>query len=93
MIQLAKPNVETLDDNEKRYAWAILSFVATVGGNLTITGSAANIIVAEKAARIDPTSQMDFFAHYKICFWITLISCALGSLIITGLVICDNHIS
>lgn len=93
VIQLAKPNVETLDDNEKRYAWAVLSFVATVGGNLTITGSAANIIVAEKAARIDPTSQMDFFTHYKICFWITLLSCVLGSLIITGIVVCDNHMN
>ena len=40
VIQLAKPNVESLDDNTKRFAWAIISFVATVGGNLTITGSA-----------------------------------------------------
>jgi hypothetical protein len=40
VIQLAKPNVEGLDDNTKRLAWAIISFVATVGGNLTITGSA-----------------------------------------------------
>jgi hypothetical protein len=40
VIQLAKPNVEGLDDNTKRLAWAILSFVATVGGNLTLTGSA-----------------------------------------------------
>lgn len=40
VIQLAKPNVEDLDDNTKRLAWAIISFVATIGGNLTITGSA-----------------------------------------------------
>lgn len=40
VIQLAKPNVESLDDETKRLAWAIISFVATVGGNLTITGSA-----------------------------------------------------
>ena len=26
----------------KTFAWAIISFVATVGGNLTITGSAGN---------------------------------------------------
>lgn len=42
VIQLAKPNVEVLDDKSKRLAWAVLSFVATVGGNLTITGSAGN---------------------------------------------------
>jgi Na+/H+ antiporter NhaD/arsenite permease-like protein len=40
IIQLAKPNVTDLDDATKRFAWAIISFVATVGGNLTITGSA-----------------------------------------------------
>jgi Na+/H+ antiporter NhaD/arsenite permease-like protein len=40
VIQLAKPNVHDLEDNSKRLAWAVISFVATVGGNLTITGSA-----------------------------------------------------
>lgn len=44
VIQLAKPNVEDLDDNTKRLAWAIISFVATVGGNLTITGSAGKTV-------------------------------------------------
>lgn len=43
VVQLAKPNVEDLDDSSKRLAWAVISFVATVGGNLTITGSAGNI--------------------------------------------------
>jgi Na+/H+ antiporter NhaD/arsenite permease-like protein len=90
VIQLAKPNVEILDEGERRYAWAVISFVATVGGNLTITGSAANIIVAEKAARIDPSSTIDFFKHYRVCFWVTLFSCALGACMITGVVICDN---
>ena len=90
VIQLAKPNIEILDEAERRYAWAVISFVATVGGNLTITGSAANIIVAEKACRIDPKCSIDFFEHYRVCFWITLFSCALGAVIITGVVICDN---
>ena len=43
VVQLCKPNVEHLDDRAKAYAWAVISFVATVGGNLTITGSAANM--------------------------------------------------
>lgn len=51
LIQMAVPEVSALDEDSKKYAWAVLSFVATVGGNLTITGSAANIIVAEKAQR------------------------------------------
>ena len=92
VIQLAKPNVADLEDAEKRYAWAILSFVATVGGNLTITGSAANIIVAEKAARIDPSSTIDFFKHGKVCFVVTLISVVLGALMITAIVMVDNNL-
>lgn len=90
VIQLALPNVEPLPDAEKRYAWAIISFVATLGGNLTITGSAANIIVAEKAARIDPNSGIDFFRHYAVCFWITLICCIGGAFLITATVSIDN---
>lgn len=43
IVQLAKPNVETLGDQEKKYAWAVISFVATVGGNLTLTGSAGEM--------------------------------------------------
>ena len=44
VVQLAKPNVATLGDTAKAYAWAVISFVATVGGNLTITGSAGTTI-------------------------------------------------
>jgi len=90
VIQIVKPNVDALDDASKRYAWAVLSFVATVGGNLTITGSAANIIVAEKASRIDPTSNMDFFKHGYVCFLVTLFSCIMGALMITAVVMMDN---
>ena len=83
VIQLAKPNVEYLDDDDKRYAWAILSFVATIGGNLTITGSAANIIVAEKVNKLDPASCMNFFSHFKVCFWVTMVSCIVGVSVIS----------
>jgi Na+/H+ antiporter NhaD/arsenite permease-like protein len=40
VVQLARPNVQQLADPEKKLAWAIIAFVSTVGGNLTITGSA-----------------------------------------------------
>lgn len=92
VVQLAKPNVSELDDDEKRYAWAIISFVATVGGNLTITGSAANIIVAEKASRIDPNSNVDFFKHGKVCFMVTTVSVVLGAFMITAVVMVDNNL-
>ena len=91
VIQLAKPNVETLGDEEKKYAWSVISFIATIGGNLTITGSAANIIVAEKVRRLDPRSSIDFFRHYHVCFWITLFCCFLGGAIISGVVLADSN--
>jgi hypothetical protein len=40
VVQLARPNVQELASQEKRFAWAIIAYVSTVGGNLTITGSA-----------------------------------------------------
>ena len=90
VIQLAKPNVSSLDDEHKRYAWAILSFVASVGGNLTITGSAANIIVAEKANRINPNNPINFFNHFKICFLVTLACAVFGGLCISGTIELQN---
>ena len=90
VCQLIKPNVEILDDDARRYAWAVISFVATIGGNLTVPGSAANIIVAEKAVRIDSSASITFFNHFAVCFTITLFCCCLGGVLITGIVICDN---
>jgi hypothetical protein len=83
VIQLAKPNVQGLDDDEKRYAWAILSFVASLGGNLTIMGSAANIIVAEKANRLDSSNGIHFLNHFQVCFLVTLLCCIIGAFMIT----------
>jgi Na+/H+ antiporter NhaD/arsenite permease-like protein len=45
VVQLARPNITDLDNRQKELAWAVISFVATVGGNLTITGSAGMVIV------------------------------------------------
>tara|TARA_A100001015_G_C15044250_1_gene742325 strand:- start:4448 stop:5869 length:1422 start_codon:yes stop_codon:yes gene_type:complete len=78
VCQLAVPNIEPLDDDAKRYAWAIVSFVSTIGGNLLLTGSAANLIVAEKAMRVDPTAVMNFSNHARVCFMTCVISCAVG---------------
>lgn len=93
VCQLARPNVEVLDAAEKKYAWAVISFVATIGGNLTITGSAANIIVAEKVARLDPQSSIDFFKHYHVCFWITLTCCVIGAVMITCISVIESGTS
>ena len=84
VCQLAVPNVDDLDDDTKRYAWALISFVSTIAGNLLLTGSAANIIVAEQAARIDESSVMTFANHGKVCFAMCTICCIVGTLLITA---------
>lgn len=53
-------------------------------------GIAANIIVAEKAARLDASLSLDFFFHYKVCFWITLLSCCVGGCMIAAIATVDN---
>jgi Na+/H+ antiporter NhaD/arsenite permease-like protein len=46
MVLLAAPGVAA---ENTAFAWVLLAFVTTVAGNLTLIGSVANIIVAEKA--------------------------------------------
>jgi Na+/H+ antiporter NhaD/arsenite permease-like protein len=91
IIQMAVPNVSVLPDTQKKYAWALISFVATIGGNLTLTGSAANIIVAEKAFRLG--QNIKFMDHFEVCFWVTLLSCLLGMALISLIVVFDSYIS
>jgi len=60
-------------------AWLILAWVSTVAGNLTLVGSAANIIVCEKA-RTDPLASynLTFWNHLKYGFLSTLIVIFIG---------------
>ena len=60
-------------------AWLILAWVSTVAGNLTLVGSAANIIVCEKA-RCEPKISYDltFYQHLKYGFLSTLVIILVG---------------
>jgi hypothetical protein len=88
VCQLAKPRVEPLGDEDRKLAWALISFISTVAGNLTLTGSAANLIVAEKSARIDRNNTLDFWRHIRVCFVVCIISCVAGA----GLIVLAHHI-
>jgi hypothetical protein len=35
-------------------------------------------------SRIDPNSSIDFWKHYRVCFFVTLLSCAAGAAMITA---------
>jgi Na+/H+ antiporter NhaD/arsenite permease-like protein len=55
--------------------WLLLALTSTLAGNLTITGSVANIIVVEKARAEAPVS---FWQYAKVGIPVTLATMAVG---------------
>jgi Na+/H+ antiporter NhaD/arsenite permease-like protein len=55
--------------------WLLLAMTSTLAGNLTITGSVANIIVVEKARA---ESHISFLEYMKIGVPVTVITMAIG---------------
>ena len=60
--------------------WLTLSWASTVAGNLTLVGSIANLIVAEKAHQ--GGVELGFVTHFKFCGWTTLLIAAGGCCVI-----------
>lgn len=56
-------------------AWLLLAMTSTLAGNLTITGSVANIIVVEKARA---ETHISFLEYMKIGVPVTVITMAIG---------------
>ncbi|XP_060203685.1 silicon efflux transporter LSI2-like isoform X1 [Lycium barbarum] len=70
--------------SEKK-AWLILAWVSTVAGNLSLLGSAANLIVCEQARRAQPLGyNLSFWTHLKFGVPSTLIVTAIGLTLIRG---------
>jgi len=57
------------------HAWLLLAMSSTLAGNLTITGSVANIIVVEKAR---PHAHIGFVEYMKIGVPVTVLTLAVG---------------
>ena len=58
-------------------AWLLLAMSSTLAGNLTITGSVANIIVIEKACS---ESHISFLEYMKVGVPVTVITLTIGLL-------------
>lgn len=56
-------------------AWLVLAMASTLAGNLTITGSVANIIVVETAK---PEVQVGFWDYFRVGLPITLATMLVG---------------
>lgn len=64
--------------------WLILAWVSTVAGNLTLIGSAANLIVSEQARTSDPSYNFSLRKHLPFGVPSTLIVVAVGLPLIRG---------
>lgn len=64
-------------------AWLLLAWTSTVAGNLSLLGSAANLIVCEQARRSRHYGYtLSFLSHLQFGFPATLLVTAIGLLLI-----------
>ncbi|PON33703.1 Citrate transporter-like domain containing protein [Parasponia andersonii] len=64
---------------DEKKAWLILAWVSTVAGNLSLLGSAANLIVCEQASRAPQLGyNLSFWSHLKFGIPSTIIVTAVG---------------
>lgn len=69
-----KPFVANLPDSQR--AWMIVAMSSTLAGNLTLIGSVANLIVAERAKAAGV--KIGFFDHLRVGAPLTALSLAFG---------------
>ncbi|MCA2968431.1 MAG: anion transporter, partial [Acidobacteriaceae bacterium] len=73
-VLLCKPFIERLP--EAREPWLVLSMSATLAGNLTLAGSLANLIVAEKARE---AHRITFGEYARVGVPVSLLTVAGGT--------------
>ncbi|CAK9185050.1 unnamed protein product [Ilex paraguariensis] len=78
LLQVAGSAALISPASEKK-AWLILAWVSTVAGNLSLMGSAANIVVCEQARRAPDGYDLSFWSHLKFGVPSTLIVTAIGT--------------
>jgi Na+/H+ antiporter NhaD/arsenite permease-like protein len=74
-VLILKPFIVSLPDPDR--AWRIVAMSSTFSGNLTLIGSVANLIVAERAKKEGIT--ISFFAYLQIGLPLTIGSLAFGT--------------
>jgi Na+/H+ antiporter NhaD/arsenite permease-like protein len=78
-VLIMKPFIPTLAD--PRRAWLVVAMASTLAGNLTLIGSVANLIVAERAAA--EGVALGFLSYLKVGAPLTLLTLAAGTLWLT----------
>ncbi len=70
-----KPFVQSLADQHR--IWLVIAMSATLAGNLTLVGSVANLIVAERARNVG--IEISFWAYCRAGIPLTVITLAIGA--------------
>lgn len=78
-VLLVQSIVPTL--GEPKLMWLVLALVSTFGGNLTIPGSVATLIVLEGAK---DDVQIGFFEFLRVGLWMVGVTAVVGILILLG---------
>ena len=73
-VLILKPFVSNLNDPQR--AWTIIAMSSTLAGNLTLIGSVANLIVAQRAQSAGIT--IGFWAYFKVGAPLTVLTILLG---------------
>jgi Na+/H+ antiporter NhaD/arsenite permease-like protein len=73
-ILVVRAQMDTLPD--PRLGWELLAMASTFAGNLTLLGSVANVIVAEKAQRV---GGLGFFENLRVGLPLALLTTLLGT--------------
>jgi Na+/H+ antiporter NhaD/arsenite permease-like protein len=75
-VILMRPLIEHLGGGDK--LWLLLAMSSTFAGNLTLVGSVANLIVAEKAHT--ENYHLGFFSYLKVGFLVTILTVFVGTI-------------
>jgi Na+/H+ antiporter NhaD/arsenite permease-like protein len=75
-VLVLKPFIPTLSDPQR--AWFVVAMAATFAGNLTLVGSVANLIVAQRAKARGV--EISFSAYFKVGAPLTFITVLIGML-------------
>ena len=74
-VLVMRPFIDGLSD--PRRAWLIVAMASTLAGNLTLVGSVANLIVAQRARA--QGVNIDFWTYFKIGAPLTLLTIVFGA--------------
>jgi Na+/H+ antiporter NhaD/arsenite permease-like protein len=80
LVLLLAPALSALPAAEARCAWLVLAWTSTVGGNLTLLGAVANVIVAERAR--SEGAQVSFFEWLRAGIPSTIFTLIVGTPIV-----------